>query len=205
MRPRTRARIAACLSAAGRVFREHGYAMASMDDVADLAGVSKATLYSYFPSKNELFAAVIREEGDRQSAALPDVPLDGDRPRESLLRLGRAVLDLLLSEQTITSYRMVMAEAARSPELGRLYYENGAARLHGRLGDFLAAAMRAGHLRRGPAGVAAAQFIGLVRGELMLRALIGHGRPATPRERQAAVRAGVEAFWRAWRRDPAVP
>jgi len=198
LRPRARGKRQAVLVAAARLFREHGYADASMDAVAERAGVSKATLYAYFPGKHELFAAVIQEEGDRQTAGLLGDPRPGEALRARLLRHGRAVLDLLLADETLSSYRMVAAEAARSPELGRLYYENGAARLHARLEQVLDAAMRAGELRRGPAHVAAAQFIGLVRGDLMLRALLCVERVASSRERQASVRAGVESFCRAW-------
>ena len=198
MRPRARAKIEACLKAAGHVFREHGFALATMDQVAEAAAVSKATLYAYFPSKLELFAAVIRAECDRQAEALRGVRLDGANLRGSLLRLGEAVLDLLLAEDTITSYRMVLAEAARAPELGRLYYENGAARLHEQLEPFLLAAMKGGQLRQGSAHVAAMQFIGLVRGDLMLRALLGLGHAASAEDRRRAVRSGVDSFCRAW-------
>ncbi len=198
LRPRARAKVEACLKAAGQVFRQHGFALATMDQVAEAGGVSKATLYSYFPSKQELFAAVIRAECDRQAEALRGIRLDGTDLRASLLRMGTAVLELLLAEDTITSYRMVAAEAARAPELGRLYYENGAARLHERLEPFLMAAMKSGQLRQGPAHVAAAQFIGLVRGDLMMRALVGAGDSASPEDRRRAVRAGVDSFCRAW-------
>ena len=196
--PRARGKRQAVLAAAARLFREHGYGDASMDAVAERAGVSKATLYAYFPGKHELFAAVIQQEGDQKSAGLLTEPRPGDPLRTRLLRHGRAVLDLLLAEETLSSYRMVAAEAARAPELGRLYYENGAARLHARLEQVIEAAMRAGELRRGPADVAAAQFIGLVRGDLMLRALLCVERVASARERQASVRAGVDSFCRAW-------
>ena len=51
----------------------------------------------------------------------------------TLLRLGRAVLDQLIDAETIAPYRMVVAEAARSPELGRLFYDCAVAGLHARL------------------------------------------------------------------------
>ena len=198
LRPRALGKRQSALTAAAQLFREHGFAEASMDAVADEAGISKATLYSYFPGKRELFSAVILEEGDRQSAELLAPAKSGESLRARLRRCGDAVLELLLAEETISSYRMVVAEAARSPELGRLYYENGAARLHARLGQVIEAAMRAGELRRGPLAVATTQFIVLVRGDLMLRALLCVGPPADAAERQAAVRAGVDSFCRAW-------
>lgn len=197
-RPRSRAKVEAILAAAAREFRLHGYGTTSMDAVAGSAGVSKATLYAYFPSKQQLFAAVICEECDRQSGALLEVQFGGTDLREELMKLGRAVLDLLLSKETITSYRMVAAEATRLPELGRSYYENGAARLHARLESFLKAAMRNGLLRSGSPHTAAAQFIGLVRGDLMLRALLCMDGGATEKEKQTSVRSGVDSFCRAW-------
>jgi len=49
--------------AARGIFGERGYAATSMDDVAAAAGVSKPLLYAYFGSKDELFAACVREAG----------------------------------------------------------------------------------------------------------------------------------------------
>jgi len=51
------------VAAARRVFGERGYESASMDDIAAAAGISKPMLYAYFGSKEDLFAACIREAG----------------------------------------------------------------------------------------------------------------------------------------------
>ena len=185
--------------AARRLFREHGYEITSMDTVALEANVSKATLYVHFPGKRELFAAVVQEECNRPAAALlQGVAVAGGDLRATLLRVGRAVLELLTSPDTIAPYRMVAAEAARSPELGRLFYESAVALLHEHLERLLAAEMRAGRLRTGPPRIVAAQFIGLVRGDLMMRAVLCVDDAASEREKQATVRMGVEAFCRAW-------
>jgi AcrR family transcriptional regulator len=50
------------LDAAVRVFSEHGYHEASMDEVSEVAGVSKPMIYAYLGSKEDLFAACIRRE-----------------------------------------------------------------------------------------------------------------------------------------------
>ena len=200
---RTRRKLEAILDAARRLFREHGYAATSMDALAIAAEVSKATLYAQFPGKRELFAAVVQQEGDRQSSALlNDATARRGELRAQLLRFGRAVQDLLTSEQTIASYRMVASEAARLPELGRTYYENGAALLHERLESFLSAEMSAGRLRTGPPHIAAMQFIGLVRGDLMLKALLCVDAGASERERHNVLRHGVDTFWRSWCTSP---
>ena len=197
---RTRRKLEAILAAARRMFHEHGYGATSMDALAVAADVSKATLYAQFAGKRELFAAVVQEEGDRQSGALlNEATARRSDLRANLLRFGRIVQDLLTSAETIASYRMVASEAARLPELGRAYYENGAAQLHERLESFFAAEMQQGRLRKGPPRIAAMQFIGLVRGDLMLRALLCVDKETSERERHNVLRHGVDTFYRAWR------
>jgi AcrR family transcriptional regulator len=66
-RARTRA---ALLRAAGRVFAEHGFHQATLEAVAGEAGVSKGALYHYFPSKEQLFLALLE---DRLGAGLDDI------------------------------------------------------------------------------------------------------------------------------------
>lgn len=65
------------LDAAVAVFSQHGYYLASMDEISETAGVSKPMIYSYLGAKEELFAKCIRREADRIVAAVrADVRLD---------------------------------------------------------------------------------------------------------------------------------
>lgn len=201
--PPTRAgrKLEQVIAAAGRLFRRHGFGATSMDLVASEADVSKATLYAYFSSKRELFAAVIAAEDDRHSrtlisAAGVDADLHG-----ALLRIGRTIQELLLAPETVSSYRMVVGEASRVPDLGRDYYANGAAQLLGRLEEFFTTAMADGQLRSGHPRRAAEQFIGLVRGDLMLRALLGVDARLTAAQKDSVLSAGVDTFERAFRPD----
>jgi len=187
------------LRAARAVFMRHGYAAASMDAVARDAGVSKATLYVYFPGKRELFAAIVLEERDRYLTALPGAQSKRAAPRARLVRFGAAVVDFLVSPEAVATYRMVLAEGGRFPELGRAFHANGPARLLAQVADFLEQAMAQGILRRANAGQAAEHFIGLVRGDLQLLALLGVDERAGARD--AVVRRGVDAFLRAYGRS----
>jgi AcrR family transcriptional regulator len=189
------------LEAANRLFLAHGYATTTMDEVARAAGVSKATLYVYFKGKNELFAAIVKASGDSFTHLLVEGGAGREPVRARLLRCGRAILTLLLAPEIVSSYRMVVAEAARHPELGRIYYENGAARLLDRLEEFFAEAMRRGDLRRAHPRRGAEQFIGLIRGDLQLCALLGVVRDVSEAEQDAIVRNGVDIFYRAYRPD----
>src|SRR5688572_21567188 len=63
--PRTRLsapeRRSQLLAVAGRLFAEHGYHGLSMEQLADAAGVSKPVLYQHFPSKHELYLALVND------------------------------------------------------------------------------------------------------------------------------------------------
>ncbi|MET9481783.1 TetR/AcrR family transcriptional regulator [Streptomyces sp. NPDC006638] len=69
------------MDAAVRVFGQRGYRAASMDEIADLAGVSKPLVYLYLHSKEELFTACVRREGEAlieavRAGAEPGLPAD---------------------------------------------------------------------------------------------------------------------------------
>jgi len=198
IRPRSRQKNAQILSAAGRLFREHGYGATSMDAVALAAGVSKVTVYSHFADKQKLFAAIVAfDDAERSSSWIERFDAAGDL-RGRLLRLARAVLDLLLAPDTIATHRMVAAEAGRFPEIGRTYYDNGAARLLQRLEEIFTIAMEAGELRRAPPRRAAEQFVGLIRGDLQLRAMLGVEAGVAKAAIDTVLRSGVDTFYRAY-------
>jgi AcrR family transcriptional regulator len=202
---RPRVKMTLILAAASRLFRERGYGVTTMDAVAREADVSKATLYVYFSGKRELFAAVIAEEGERNSRALIAGTSGNEEMRAKLLRFGHAILALLLAPETIGAYRMVTAEAHRFPELGRAFYENGPARLLAKLEEFFAEAMSSGKLALGNPRDAAEQFVGIVRGDLMLRALLAIDDKASEAHQNQVIRSGVDAFYRAYRPEATSP
>jgi len=76
------------LRVAGQVFAEGGYERASMDRIAELAGVSKPMLYAYFGSKEGLYVAYIERTGGElvQRLVRADRGVDGDRPQAGRLR-----------------------------------------------------------------------------------------------------------------------
>jgi len=188
----------AVLLAAGKLFRENGYGNTSMDAVAREADVSKATLYAYFSDKRELFAAVIATEDEVNSRPLSSLEPEQKDIRAGLTHYARTILGMLLTPESVATYRMVMAEAARSPELGRAYYENGAAHLLDRLETVFSAAMTRGQLRRARPRRAAEQFVGLIRGDLQLRALLGMDGSIGEVQLRAVIRDGVDSFCRAY-------
>jgi len=168
----------AILAVAREVFNAEGFAAASMSAIAARLGGSKGTLYNYFPSKESLFEACIRHQCARFADGLFDMP--DDRPvAEVLARFGRRFLDHLFSEWAVRLFQIIVAEAHRSPELTRMFYDAGpAVGLRG-LQAYLQRAVAADRLAAPDCAVAAAQFMALCRGHSHLVMVLNLGdRPS---------------------------
>jgi TetR/AcrR family transcriptional repressor of mexJK operon len=125
--PRARAKREQILQAARALFLERGFAGTSTDALATTAGVSKETLYTYFPSKEALLAAVLEHliaDFSRQRLA---VPIDAPRInspaelRQTLLLTARRILDSLMQPDYLALVRVIVAELPRFPQLGELF------------------------------------------------------------------------------------
>jgi AcrR family transcriptional regulator len=196
---RTRdARREAFLTAARQAFFSKGYAGTSMSSIAAKVGGSKTTLWTYFPSKQELFAAVVDDLVERYGRAL-EVQFDPESDiADSLRTMGRALLETVHSQPIVDLHRLCIGEAGRFPELARLFHERGPARGKGRLRAFIAEAMARGRLRPGDPVDASLTFVGrLWAGSIQSHLLGLIERPdETTMERE--IEAAVDAFMRAW-------
>ena len=161
------------LAAAHKVFMEAGYGAASMDAIARQASVSKATLYAHFKGKDALFAALIVMECRRLSDQIGRRALDEPDIRDALLQVAQVFNSLLCTGDGLTMYRIVVAEAPRFPELGRIFYDSGPKVMIDRIADVLRRATDRGLLKLRDPRIAAIQFISLIRGELHLTRILG--------------------------------
>jgi AcrR family transcriptional regulator len=186
------------LGIARAAFLREGYAAASMSEIAAKVGGSKATLYSYFPSKRDLFAAVIEEEVRQILAPLFEMSETQGDVRTVLERFARRFLDMLLSEDTVAFYRLVVAESARFPEIGQAAYQIGVQHGLDCLAEYVVAATERGELRRADASVAVAQFLDLCAGELHRKRLFGvvgaDDRDAVEKQARNAVATFLAAY-----------
>ncbi len=182
------------LDGAATVFAADGYEGASMSRIAVEAGVSKGTLYNYFASKAELFAAFVQRECSRNILVLFD---DLDReapPEETLLRIGERMLRMLVSDPGLLMYRMVVAEAGKFPELAQAFWEAGPARVKERMADWIRHNAAAGRLRVDDADFAAEQLAALMQTQLCVKRrlrLIDH---VTDEQIQRVVKSAVRVF-----------
>jgi len=198
MRTKSEARKQAILDAAAEVFQLEGYERASMDGICRHLGYSKATLYNYFPSKEELFFEVVFEATSAQFGAIHEALDPGmEDLGEALRHFGRSLLALVYSPPVRAVLRLVASEAGRGG-LGKQCYEVGASRSLAMLGAYLERAMERGKLRRAEPRIAALHLLGLLESEWNMLFLCRVRESVSPEEISASVDRAVEVFLRAY-------
>jgi AcrR family transcriptional regulator len=165
------ARRDAILRIALEAFLTDGYAATSMSSIAAKVGGSKATLYNYFTSKEELFAAVIAEKCQDVHRLLFEIELEHGDFRTSLSRLAERFLGLVLSDEKVAIFRLITAETARFPELGRAFYQSGPLQGKKLLANYFDRAVAEGNLKPGDTSVMSSHFFSLCKGEMHHRKL----------------------------------
>jgi AcrR family transcriptional regulator len=181
---RSPARRAAILAFAWEIFLEKGYGGASMSDITERVGGSKATLYSHFRSKQELFLAVVHQKGEELYAAVSYPPKQTGNLAEDLTDFGCRLLDIVLSEKYVAYFRLVVAEAARFPMISATEYEARRDAMLAPLGGRILHEMKAGRLRLADHLEAAEIFWNLCIATVQRRALIEAMRVLTIQEIQ---------------------
>lgn len=107
---------AAILQAAITEFLAHGFEATSMDKIAASAEVSKRTVYNHFPSKDDLFAAILQQLWE-SSAAMDELGYRSDKPlRAQLLELAQQKMRMLNDAHFMDLARVAIAATVHSPE-----------------------------------------------------------------------------------------
>jgi AcrR family transcriptional regulator len=128
---RTARKRRAILDAATKLFLAEGYLATSMDEIAAAASVSKQTVYKQFAGKENLFreivTATVAQVSDPVAEQIAGLRETTD-PAAGLQALARALLAQVLQPKVMRLRRLVIGEAGRFPELGRLFYDTGPGR-----------------------------------------------------------------------------
>ena len=199
--PRRRSKHDAITRAAAEAFLADGFDRASLDQIAQRAGVSKQTIYSHFADKRSLFKAICSELTEKLTIPLRPERSAGDDLRTVLVRLGQDALAMMLHPASLDLHRLVVGAAHRFPELGQAAFEAGAQRMIDDLSAlFVERARRGDGLARpvtpAQAATMAEQFVGMVRGFHQSRGLLGLAA-APEAERRAYVEACADLILRA--------
>jgi len=166
------------LVAARRLLIRRGFQDIVLDDVAHEAGVAKGTLFLYYKSKEELFAAALADLVDSlglELAALTKTPLQGRKILDAAARVVLGHFDFSRDFMSQFSSGRLPGCGARAAE--KLKEKIGAN--HARVREILVKASKDGGRSLPDPDFAAAAFIGLCRSATMRKIIQGHGRPLT--------------------------
>ena len=192
------ARRKAFVDAARTLFFANGYTGTTMSSIASKVGGSKTTLWTYFPSKEELFAAVVDDiVGEYGTALHVDLPVDAPVV-DVLTRFGNILMTALVTTPLLSLFRLVVGEAERFPHLAETFYERGPRRGKARAAVWVAAKMERGELRAGDPMQAVRHFAGLCQAGIYQHAVLGLPEGRETGRLAAEVDAAVATFYRAW-------
>jgi len=197
-------RLGQLLDIAAEVFISEGFAAASTNEIARRANSSKTTFYSRFPTKEQLFLAVLERRMNaifhEVSQSLPDYP----PIEETLCNFGLALIELALTKDQIALVRVVSMESARFPALGKLFFELGPKRGEETLGAYFTQQIRKGRLAPEDPRLMAQHFMSLITGGPVRWFVLGLNPDPLPKsDTQKHLSAAIQVFLRAYGANPA--
>lgn len=161
------------MKAAIKVFSEKGYTLASMDEIAAVAPVSKATLYAHFKDKKNLFISMIMARCQNLALAIDHVRLDAHLDFQTgLKKIAHHFLDLTQSPESLCIMRLIVAETKHFPEIATKFYES-VEFLTNALIKYLEAIADKKQASFSSPRRAAVMFFNMLKGEQFIKRLLG--------------------------------
>ena len=196
-RPKDLGKRAAILEAAKRMFTQHGFDGASMDQIAAEAGVSKLTVYSHFGDKDSLFAEAVKSHCELALPSSLFEPSPTTPLRERLMTIAQAFYGMISAPDAVAGHRMLSSPQMAASPLTRIFWEAGPMRVQADFAALLQRRVAAGELAIADVPRAASQFFTLLKGEPHACLVFGCGQPDDA-EIQAHLAACVDLFLRAY-------
>jgi len=173
-RRRKEARPSEIVEAALEVFAEKGFAAAKLDDIARRAGISKATLYLYFETKEEIFRAVAQAAVVSLLEALESSAEPSAAPFAELApRLLSRAAGMMKGGRVPSIARMVIGESRNFPDLARIWHDDVVARVIGRITGIIARAVARGEVAPGDPRLHAFSLMGPMVMAMLFREVFG--------------------------------
>jgi TetR/AcrR family transcriptional regulator, mexJK operon transcriptional repressor len=182
------------LDVAMRLFAQHGFVGTSMDMVVTEVGGSKATLYRYFPSKDDLVTGLIARVGATVSADMVDPTTSTVPLADELAAVARSACRGVWSPAAVAVLRLCLGEYSRFPDLATAVWEHGPARTYANFQALIAERQRRGEILVDDPQIAAEQFLGGTVGHIQLKIAFGMTEPPSESELEARVQAAVRGF-----------
>ena len=195
------------LDAATQVFLDRGYHGATVDQVAEAAGVAKRTIYNVYREKDALFRATILrsiEVADLFSASLATEVREVADPASELPEIGARLAESVLIGPVLPLRRLLVMESGAFPELAAEYRERAPEAVLRALAELFTQLAARGRLRPGDPVLTAEHFAFLVMGADLDRGMFARHHFTVHEIRERAL-AGVDAFLRAYTAPAATP
>lgn len=198
VKKKTEAKRQAILQVAADAFQELGFEKTSMSEICSRVGGSKATIYNYFASKEELFFEVMSLSTENKFQAVHNAinQLTEDI-RESLYQFGERLLTFLYSPDIRAQRHLGIAESGRT-DLGRITYERGVLRSQNLMTDFLQNAMKQGKLKQADPVIATRHLYSLLESELLDRFLFQILEEVSDKEVKMITIRAIDVFMAAY-------
>lgn len=148
------------LHAALQVFGEFGLARARLEDIAKRAGVSKGTIYLYFPNKEELFREMVRSTVVEAIAEWERIP-EGPSATDQIVAYMRGYWQFVRSPAYAVIYRVAVSELHNFPDLVQFYNAEVVSRVNRAIARIVKRGIDAGEFRRIEPSVAARMLTSL--------------------------------------------
>jgi AcrR family transcriptional regulator len=195
---RTDSKRQAILDTAYRLFKTLGFERTSISEITEQVGGSKATIYSYFASKEVLFVECMTAAAENYTACtFARLGTTAADLHAALQDFGTSFLQFSFSADMVAVRRLMIAEATRSG-IGRLFYDKITS-MRARMATFLSDCMVSGRLRRDDPVLAADQFRALLEAEVFEPLLLcARERSLDDNECALAANRAVTVFLRAY-------
>ncbi|MBZ9783660.1 TetR/AcrR family transcriptional regulator [Pseudomonas sp. REP124] len=188
------------VAGAREIFLAHGFSAATTDMIQRAAGVSKSTVYAYYPTKEKLFEAVVEAECEAAIQAVHSVAMHLNDLRDVLSTLARAYMTIFLSPSGLALFRAIIGEAPRFPQLARHFYLVGPSSMNNLVAQHIERSTRIGELDVSSVGLetAASIFTNLVRSEAQMQCLTHPGSVPSAAQQDQWINTAVVTFLRAF-------
>ena len=181
-RPQQEKRRLKILRAALVLFGRKGFEGTNMDEIARAVGVSKATLYLFCESKEDLLVQVLQESAFNIQSKTINIERNDEHWQEAIKKVGRSYLEIAHQPDRIAIFRTVIRESIKYPEIGALYYEKGFKAACQNVFDYLIHIRKLGFIKMNHADILTAvhtYFGSLQSFVLMNSTIVGISMPIT--------------------------
>ncbi len=175
------------MAAALELFADQGFGTTKMADVAHLAGVSKATVFVYFPTKEDLFRAVAQTVVKANFERLPAGDGELAIPLSIFVPLLLRQAALAGESRVGAMIRLLIAESRAFPDLAKVWHDEVVARMLGLLTSAITQAQARGEIRAGDPRLYAFSILGPMLAGVIFREVFRDARAELPDLKELAV------------------